>query len=1115
MILQDAEAPHTLAEVIARAEKAVTGSDESANTPQAGDVESGAVQPSVGAPEGVSEAPQSPTVVVERDTAPVQKIDTPSEQTLSISASTPSVAHESFIQRAMYDVRRAENSLLSLVGKGDDTVPLGGPLKQINDLEPRMRAMSDTQLQGMTTKFKARLAAGESLDSIMPEAYAVVREASRRVLGMRPFDVQVMGGIAMNEGKVIEMKTGEGKTLTATMPAYLNALTGKGVHVVTVNQTLAERDATNMGKLYSWLGLSVGCVPEDPLKTDAKRNAYNCDISYVTNFTLGFDFLRDHMTRHREDRVCRDPNFALVDEVDEILIDEARTPLIISQMEEPSTSDYERFAKIVGGLKPGADFKVDYQKRVAWLTDEGLVAVEKQLGIDNLYDKEHEHLLPYMDAALKARTLFQKDKDYMVADGKVTIVDEFTGRVMDGRRFNDGLHQALEAKEGVQVQAEQKTMASITYPNLFRRYKKVSGMSGTAKTEESEFQNLYGMSVAVIPPNKTSIRVDKPDLVYKTYQEKFNAVVNEVERLYNEGKPVLIGTRNVATNEYLHKLLEQRGIQHQLLNARSVQENTSAENEIIALAGKSGMVTLATNMAGRGVDIKPDLVDFKMLTLEAAKAVQAGQRVVVVLPSPKDETIVRPVEQEVKDARLWLGANQLQVVDGELKTSEVAAGAPLFAGVAGGGEQPGQSAAPQVQIVVDDGTPLGNVPGAVVLNGSDEKFQTGGLHIIGTERHEARRIDNQLKGRSGRQGDPGETQFFVSLDDELLRLFGGDKLKKIFDRLGVPANEAVSDSLLDKAIGAAQKKIEGMHFEVRKDTTKHDQVLNEHREMYYADRDDIVDGKTDIGEQIPGWVEEGIDEALEEAHAGKHVNAHEAAELWTQIKERTGVDDSLKPACLAGGSEVSENRIEVATLRKQVLDGVDARLKDLHQKYVSTAVDTMLTQMRQSVPAMKQAMMGEIQRLAAADPQKARASQEELNKTEAEAEKQVLRSIDEYQAKLAPQRDKAGEGMWQDTLRNLMLDRMDEAWFEHLENMQAMQSGIGWVSYGQQDPWVEYQKQALELWNGMKSVVEADVTKTVLTSDLSPKIDIPTDFVPQVVGSRARAADPNTPPAAG
>jgi preprotein translocase subunit SecA len=947
---------------------------------------------------GMEPAPQSvPTVIVEQQEPPSLSIGelqarstpapapSPPPASPVATVSVPPAERPGMLRRIATASHGIYNSMLSLVGKGDDSVPLEAPLAKINALGPHFAAMSDAELQGMTAQFKARIANGETLESIMPEAYAVVREAASRVLHMRPYDVQVMGAMAMNDCKIAEMGTGEGKTLTATMPAYLNALSGKGAHVVTVNQTLAERDAGNMGKLYNWLGLSVGVVPEDPSKLAEKRAAYNCDITYVTNYSLGFDFLRDNMVRRPEERVCRPPHFALIDEVDEILIDEARTPLILSETQEPSTREYQQFAQIFKTLKPGADYQVDYKQRQAWLTDDGLSAVEKQLGVDNLYDDKNMHLVPYLRATLIANTLFTRDKDYMIRDGKVEIVDEFTGRIMDGRRYNDGIHQALEAKEGVQVQPEQRTMASITYPNLFRRYEKVAGMSGTAKTEESEFQNLYGLSVSVIPPNRPSRRVDEPDLVYKTYQEKFNAIGDYVQKLYEEGKPVLIGTRNVATNEYLHQVLDARGIPHQLLNARSVQENTSAENEIIARAGKSGMVTLATNMAGRGVDIKPDLINFKEVTGEAVKAAQSGQRAVIVLPSAK----------EVEDARLWLGANQLVVAGGEPKASEAQA---MFAPV--DGEQPGQKVMPQVQLVIDDGKPLAAVPGAVVVRAADPKFSTGGLHIVGTERHESRRIDNQLKGRAGRQGTPGETQFFVSLDDELMRLFGGDKLKRIFDHLGVQKGQAVTDKMLDKAISAAQEKIESMHFDVRKNTTKYDGVLNVQRQIYYKDREAVVEGQ-EIDPLLRDWAADGFDGIVEEQGFGKKIAAEEADQIWTKVKDGWGLDDGMKPASMSGSG-----KIEAATMRKELLAAIDA--------------------------------------------------------------------------KLTAQRKKYGDETWQGTLKEVTLDSMDEGWFNHLENMQMLQSGVGLEAYAQKDPWIAYQQRGFEEWNGMKSEIEANVLKIAL-----------------------------------
>ncbi|MBM3462564.1 MAG: preprotein translocase subunit SecA [Armatimonadetes bacterium] len=901
-------------------------------------------------------------------------------------------------------LRSVANSLLTLVGMGDDTLEMRPLLSQVNDFDARMRALSDNQLKAMTGEFKARLAAGEKEDDLMPEAYAAVREGARRVLGMRPFDVQVLGGIALHQGRIAEMGTGEGKTLTAAMPVYLNALSGKGVHVVTVNETLAKRDCEQMGRLFNWMGLSCEVAVEG-MKPDEKRKAYNADITYCTNVTLGFDFLRDNMAQSKREQVCRDPHFALVDEVDEILIDEARTPLIISELSQPSTRDYTQMAEVVATLKPGEDFKVNMKERQTWVTEEGLAKVEKALGIDNLYDEANLNRVHYMRAALIARNLFVKDKDYVVNDGKVDIVDEFTGRIMDGRRYNDGIHQALEAKEGVEVQPEQRTLASITYPNLFRRYKKLSGMSGTAKTEESEFANLYNLGVAVIPPNRKSQRVDKPDLVYKTYQEKFKAIADQVERLYNEGQPVLIGTRNIVINEYLHQILSQRKIPHQLLNAKSVKDNTEAENAIIGQAGKAGMVTLATNMAGRGVDVKPDYVNYKKLVAAAVPFLQKGERVVITVPKAENVT----------DVKLWMGANGIPVADASPRLSEMLASkTQIFQSVAGDKEDP------YVQVVVDDrkddekkALPFEPVSAKhytshafQVLNGSSDEFATGGLHVIGTERHESRRIDNQLKGRAARQGNPGETQFFVSLDDELMRLFGGDRLKKIFDRLGIQQNQAVQDHMLDKAIESAQKKVESMHFEMRKNTTKYDGVLNTQRDLMYEDRKALLEG-ADLGESLPDWASAVADKVLEDKEVTrKKVTLDKAREVWTEASTRMGLPATPVPACLTG------EKVVVAKLRDEIVGLVKARA--------------------------------------------------------------------------AAQEKTVGSEVWQAYLRRVTMSAMDEGWFEHLENMQELQSGIGLVAYGEQDPWIAYQKRGYEMWQEMKLAVEAEALKNALSVKLQP-----------------------------
>ncbi|RKL64324.1 preprotein translocase subunit SecA [Thermoanaerobacteraceae bacterium SP2] len=629
-------------------------------------------------------------------------------------------------------------------------------VEDVNRWEPEIEKLSDKELRKKTDEFKERLSEGETLEDLLPEAFAVVREASKRTLGMRPFDVQVLGGIVLHQGRIAEMKTGEGKTLVATMPAYLNALTGKGVHVVTVNDYLARRDSEWMGKIYNFLGLEVGLIVHD-LDYEARKKAYNADITYGTNNEFGFDYLRDNMVLYKEQMVQRPLNYAIVDEVDSILIDEARTPLIISGQAEESTDIYYRFARFVPRLKEGEDYNVDEKAHSVMPTEKGIKKAESFLGVENLYDEENMELLHHFQQALKAHALMKIDRDYVVKDGQVIIVDEFTGRLMFGRRYSDGLHQAIEAKEGVKVEHESKTLATITFQNYFRMYKKLSGMTGTAATEEEEFRKIYGLDVVVIPTNKPMIRVDYPDVVYKTEKGKFEAVVNEIVECHKRGQPVLVGTVSIEKSELLSSMLKRRGIPHQVLNAKYHEK----EAEIVAKAGQRGAVTIATNMAGRGTDI----------------------------------------------------------VLGE--------------GVA----------------------------------------ELGGLHIIGTERHEARRIDNQLRGRSGRQGDPGSSRFYVSLEDDLMRLFGSDNIKSIMDRLGLEEDQPIEHSLITKAIENAQKKVEARNFDIRKHVLEYDDVMNTQREVIYSQRRKVLE-KEDLKESIKQMIVDVVDRLLE-IYAGKEIHPEE------------------------------------------------------------------------------------------------------------------------------------------------------------------------------------------------------------------------------------------------
>ena len=609
---------------------------------------------------------------------------------------------------------------------------------KVNSFEPAIKKLSDAELQAKTPEFKERLSRGETLDDLLPEAFAVVRETAWRTLGMRPYDVQVLGGIVLHQGKIAEMKTGEGKTLVATMPVYLNALTGRGVHVVTVNDYLAKRDAEWMSKIYNFLGMDVGVIVHG-LDEAERKAAYAADITYGTNNEFGFDYLRDNMKYSLEDMVQRDFYYAIVDEVDSILIDEARTPLIISGPSQQSTDLYYRVNTIIPKLKKETDYTVDEKARTVSLTEEGIAKCEKLLGVENLYDPSQAELLHHVQQALKAHVLFHRDDDYIVKDGQVVIVDEFTGRLMPGRRYSDGLHQALEAKEGVKIESENQTLASITFQNYFRMYEKLAGMTGTAETEEAEFQKIYGLSVVVIPTHKPMVRTDHPDVVFRTEKEKFEAAAKEIKELHHKGQPVLVGTTSVEKSERLSKILKKMGVPHEVLNAKHHER----EAEIIAHAGERGRVTIATNMAGRGTDI----------------------------------------------------------VLGE--------------GVA----------------------------------------ELGGLHILGTERHESRRIDNQLRGRSGRQGDPGSSRFYLSLEDDLLRIFGSDRIASIMDKFGMQEGEPIEHSMLSKAIENAQRKVEGHNFEIRKHLLEYDDVMNKQREVIYSQRRQILGGEN-LRDTIYSFMEE-------------------------------------------------------------------------------------------------------------------------------------------------------------------------------------------------------------------------------------------------------------------
>ncbi|MCK9196378.1 MAG: preprotein translocase subunit SecA [Syntrophales bacterium] len=692
-------------------------------------------------------------------------------------------------------------------------------LDEISRLEPALTSLTDEELKGKTPQFKEKLQNGASLDDILPEAFAVAREAARRTVQMRPFDAQIIGGIVLHQGRIAEMKTGEGKTLAATLPMYLNALTGKGCHLVTVNDYLARRDAGWMGPIYTFLGLTVGVIVHG-MDDDERRAAYNADITYGTNNEFGFDYLRDNMKFSLEEYVQRDFHYAIVDEVDSILIDEARTPLIISGPSEESTEKYYRINQVIPRLRKEEDYSIEEKSRTVVLTEEGIARVEKYLKVTNLYEPRNIEILHHVNQALKAHTLFKRDVDYVVKDGEVIIVDEFTGRIMPGRRYSDGLHQALEAKEKVKIERENQTLASVTFQNYFRMYEKLAGMTGTADTEAEEFKKIYKLEVVVVPTNMPMIRADHNDLIYKTEKEKFNAAIEEIQEMHKLGRPVLVGTISIVKSELLSTMLSKTGIKHHVLNAKHHER----EAEIVAQAGQRGMVTISTNMAGRGTDIK------------------------------------------------------------------------LGEGVA----------------------------------------DLGGLHILGTERHESRRIDNQLRGRSGRQGDMGSSRFYLSLEDDLLRIFGAEKISAIMDRIGIEENQPIENRLVSKAIENAQKRVEGQNFDIRKHLLDFDDVMNKQRQLIYDQRRKVLKGQ-DLWSDIEGMIEEVVSDI-----AANYVDEKGHPEDWDlkALDDRIFKQFSLKLNLNEKGREMNALEIE-----ETIISAANAHLRRKEEDFgppLMTYVMTMI-----------------------------------------------------------------------------------------------------------------------------------------------------------------------------
>lgn len=759
-------------------------------------------------------------------------------------------------------------------------------INKINSLEPAMVALSDEQLGNKTNEFHEQLAKGKTLDDILPEAFAVVREVSKRFLGQRHYDVQLMGGIVLHQGKIAEMKTGEGKTLTATLPLYLNALSGKGAHLVTVNDYLARRDAEWMRPIYEHLGITVG-VLQNQMSDQERQKAYNCDILYATNNELGFDYLRDNMKFRLQDYVQRDLNYAIIDEVDSILIDEARTPLIISGSAEKSSQLYQDADRVVKRLKKDDDYTVDEKQRSVQLTEAGIDKIESAFGIDNLYAVENWNLLHHANQALRAHALFKRDVDYVVREDQVLIVDEFTGRILPGRRYSDGLHQALEAKEGVKIERESQTLAAITLQNFFRLYKKIAGMTGTASTEAEEFHRIYGLDVVSIPTNKPMIRQDKPDLIYLTKQAKCNAIVDDVKQRYEKKQPVLIGTIAIETSELLSNVLKAHGIPHDVLNAKQHER----EAEIVAHAGEPGHVTIATNMAGRGTDIKltPDSV------------------------------------------------------------------------------------------------------------------ASGGLYILGTERHESRRIDNQLRGRSGRQGDAGESRFYISLEDDLIRIFAGDGIKKNMRMFGMTEDENIESKFISKTIERSQEKVEKHNFEIRKHLLEYDDVLNQQRIVIYKYRRSILEGDQEIYELVRDMIVAAVQSLIEQLAPKRTLNQEAFEQIIAFISKLTGIMQA----------ELDQEKFDSSNSEELKKDLINFLLLkyDLYRNQQHT-------------------------------------------QTVQDAEK------------------------W------LMLETIDQAWKQHMLNLDHLKEGIGLRGWGQKNPLIEYKREAFAMFQEMMNQIRWDIVHHIFHLNL-------------------------------
>ncbi|OCQ99750.1 preprotein translocase subunit SecA [Oscillatoriales cyanobacterium USR001] len=916
-------------------------------------------------------------------------------------------------------------------------------IADINILEDDIKPLSDDELRGKTGEFKQRLEKVKSLneekellDEILPEAFAVVREAGRRVLGLRHFDVQLLGGIILHKGQIAEMKTGEGKTLVSTLPGYLNALSGKGVHIITVNDYLARRDAEWMGQIHRFLGLTVGLIQQGMEPTERQKN-YGCDVTYATNSEVGFDYLRDNMATAMEDVVQRPFNFCVIDEVDSVLIDEARTPLIISGQVERPSEKYLRAADVAAAMKKEEEehYEVDEKARNVLMTDEGFAKAEEVLGVQDLYDPA-DPWAHYIFNALKAKELFIKDVNYIVRDDEVVIVDEFTGRVMPGRRWSDGLHQAIEAKERVTIQPETQTLATITYQNFFLLYPKLSGMTGTAKTEEAEFEKIYNLEVTVCPTNRPTSRKDLSDVVYKTEKGKWDAIAAECAEMHEKGRPVLVGTTSVEKSELLSRLLQERKIPHNLLNAKP--ENVERESEIIAQAGRKGAVTIATNMAGRGTDIilggnaeymaRLKLREYFMPRIvqpenESAflpvpvpgvagrnkpqgfapnQKVKSWKASAQLFPVELSKEIVQNLKAAVDFAVREYGERSLPELLAEDKVAVAAEKAP--------------TKEPVIQKLRDVYNQILKAYEEFTSREHEEVVKIGGLHVIGTERHESRRIDNQLRGRAGRQGDPGSTRFFLSLDDNLLRIFGGDRVAGLMQAFGVDEDMPIESGMLTRSLEGAQKKVETYYYDIRKQVFEYDEVMNNQRRAIYAERRRVLEG-LDIKEQVIKYAEQTMDDIV-----GAYINPDLPSEEW-----------------------------ELEKLVQKTQEFVYLLADMTPDQLVDLSVDEIKIFLHE----------------------------------------QVRNAYDIKEAEVNQMR----AGLMRDAERFFILQQVDTLWRDHLQQMDGLRESVGLRGYGQKDPLIEYKTEGYELFLDMMTDIRRNVVYSLFQFQPQPQVQISSEVV--------------------